>query len=327
MVPQNAVAVGEVEGIDLLGRMVTYTFPDDERPATKVIRAWAEHGLDVDMLPDVRSATHLFQSACRTVASKRKDSTTGIDIDVREVDNNGRECIYQITRAKRDKAAKVIDHAKAMTLALNKVTEEITVVELQDYDKLRPLETKIRQHFKAHKADVGGQKIRNSVRDTLLSVGAQNMRGKPGGLYFVPEQYRTETGMVESLPILEGLRGFLTEMYGEKADFWWIGVAQDELVREMIAKRFSINVADESRLLLERAVSRASAGMGTRGIREDFMTGLYQEQRKLLGAVAQYEQLVTIDRTEVQANLDDLDNAIRALEKMREDDKKAKAKT
>lgn len=333
MVPQNAVAVGETDGLDLLGRLVTYTFPDDERPATKVVRAWANHGLDVNDLPDVRSATHLFQSACRSVASKRRDSEAGVDIDVREVVNDGSVCVYQITRAVRDKQARVIEHAKAMTLALDKKSEQITVTELEDYAKLRPLEDAIRTHFKAHRKDLGGQKIRNSVRDTILKVGGQNMRGKPGGLYFVPVTYRWEdsagrTAEHPTLGVLEGLRGFLTEMYGERADFWWIGVAEDKsvdsLAHDMIAKRFAINVADESRELLERAVQRAAAGMGERGIREDFMTSLYQQQRKLLGAVSQYDQLVTLDRTEVEKNLADLDDAIRNLERLREEGKDKK---
>lgn len=326
----RAVAIGgDVEDLPLLGRLATYTFPDDPRPATKVVRAWNAHGLDVNDLPDVRSATHLFKSACRSVETRKKTAGKArVEVKVDEVANDAAECIYQITRMVRDTAQKVIEHPKAMTLRLDKLTDTITVRQLEDYAALRPLEEAIREHFAKHAQDLPGQKIRNAVRDTLHKIGAQNLRRKAGGLYFVPHAYRGvdangSTTEYESKPILTGLQGFLADMYGDRADFYVIDLLDGEANERMVAKHFAINAKEHSRDLLERAVQRAAAGMGDRGIREDFMTSLYQEQRKLLGAVAQFEQMVRLEDDEVRRNLEDLDDAIRKLEKMREKGVKA----
>lgn len=319
----NVVAVGgDVDELPILGMLATYTFPDDPRPASKVVRAWDDHGLDVNDLPDVRSATHLFQSACRSVETRRKTGNGRVEVKVDEVTNNGVECIYQITRMVRDPTHKVIEHVAAMTLHLDKDTEQVTVRELEDYDELRPLEEAVRQHIAQHAKDLPGQKIRNAVRDTLLKIGAQNLRRKAGGLYFVPHAYQGvdangSTREYESRPVLEGLKGFLSDMYGERADFYMIPLLDSDEHEKMVAKHFALNAKERTRELLERAVQRAAAGMGERGIREDFMNGLYQEQRKLLGAVGQFEQMVTLEDDEIRRNLEDLDEAIRKLEEMR----------
>jgi hypothetical protein len=316
---KNAVAVrGDTQGLDLLGRLVSYTFPDDPIPANKVLRSWAKHGLDVNDLPDVRSSTHLFQSACKSVEVRRRANGHSIEIKVDEVLNNAQECVYQVTRLVRDRAEKVIEHPKAMTLRLNKALDTIEVRELEDYAAHRPLEEAIREHFQKHAKDLTGQKIRNSVRDVLLGIGAQNLRRKAGGLYFVPDAYKLpDGGVVDTLPILDGLAGFLEDMHGDRADFYRIPLLSDDAAEEMVAKHFAINANEQAQELVEKAVNRLRQGKG-RGVRADLMANLYNERRKLLGMVDQYDKLVTLERDEIDRNIADLDKQMQELEALQE---------
>lgn len=325
--PRNAVAVGNAKGLDVLGTLATFTFPDEPKKATKVIRSWNDNGLDINLLPDVRSASHVFQSACRSVETRRRESKAGVQVEVDCVVDDATTCAYQVTRMTRDKANQLIEHSKSMTVVLDKKLDKIDVRELEDYEALRGLEEAIRSHFNKHAKDIPGQKVRNAVRDTLLGIGAQNLRRKAGGLYFVPEKMIVGNDILDTMPTLDGLRGFLAEMYDDRADFYTIPLVADEAADKMVAKHFTINVNDRAREALERAVARANVGLGERGlIRDDFMDGLYQEQRKLITAVRQFDSLVTLEKSEIESNMRDLDDAVRKLEALRDQGEAQRAK-
>lgn len=324
---KDAVVVQDAPEDAIMGHLVTFSFHDEPQPAGKVVRTWAAHGLDVNDLPDVRSPTHVFQSACRSVETRRANSTAGVEITVAAVKDDSVDCVYQITRMVRDKANALIEYPKAMTLRLDKSTDTISVVELEDYQALRGLEERIREHFTRHAKDIPGQKIRNAVRDTLLKIGGQNLRGKAGGLYFVPTAYRVDRAEVHTQDVIEGLAGFLDETYGAHGYLYRWPMMDSDYSREIVAKHFALDANAKARDLLEKAVQRAASGTGDRGIREEFMVTLYNEQRRLAAAAQQYDQLVDLERTDLDANLRDLDEAMRKLEKMRDDfDKKQKAK-
>ena len=162
---KNAVAAPSATGKGELGKLVTSSLTDDFIPGPHLVRTWAKHGLDVTDLPDQRSSLHNFQSACRSVETRRK-AGGGVEVKVDEVVNDSRECVYQITRMVRDKALKVIEHPKAMTIAFDKKLETLSVRELEDYDVLRQLEDDVRTHYAKNAKAIPGQKIRNSVRAT-----------------------------------------------------------------------------------------------------------------------------------------------------------------
>lgn len=321
---KNVKAVGDVDGLSELGKLVTYSMPDDPRSGTKLVRAWAHHGLDVDDLPDQRSGFHIFQSACRSVETRRKGGK-GIEIKVDEVTHDATEIVYQITRMVRDVGERVIEHPKAMTIAFDKSLDTITVRELEDYEALRGIEERIRDHYAKNAKSIPGQKIRNAVRDTLLKIGAQNMRRKAGGLYFVPATYRMmDTGgqirETPTAPILEGLTGALEELYGERGELWTIPLIHDDTAEKMVAKHFAINVAEKSREVMERALQRVRQGKGDRGVRADLVANLYNERRKIAGAIAQFEELVTLEKGTIEKNLSDLDDALRKLQELADEE-------
>lgn len=323
--PRGAVGAteGELDERHFLGRVATFTHPEEYKPGGKVVRAWAKAGLDMDDAPKVRNEVHVFQSACRGVETRRRTKTASVEVKVDEVLNDGQECVYQVTRMVRDTAEKLIEHPKAMRVTFSKATNEITVDELADYQALRGLEERIREEFDKHGKSIHSQKIRNAIRDVLLKIGAQNLRRKAGGLYFVPQQFRTldddgQPVVRETKPVLDGLAEFLHELYGDEGDFYTIPLVNDEGQRTMVRKHFAVNANVKARELLEDALQRVRQGRGDRKVRQEFLNRLYNERRKLGGAVEQFDSLVGLERNEIEANLRDLDQALADLQDLAE---------
>lgn len=317
--PKNAVAVSEgVAEKHMLGRLATYTLPDEGVNGAKLVRIWHQHGLDVNDLPQIRQPVHVFQMACRSVEDRRaaNGGSKAIEIQVDQVYEDAAACVYQITRMVRDKANKVIEHPKAMRVTFNKDMSTIDVDALEDYDTLRGLEEQIRKHFEKNGKTIPGQKVRNAVRDQLIRLGAQNVRRKAGGLYFVPKGYRVgDQGDQEpTKPILDGLKGALADVYGDRADFYTIPVASDAGMKEMVRKHFTINVNEQAAELTLKALNRVRTGKGERGVRSDLLANLYNERRRLATAVRDFHGLVKLEQKEIKANLADLDGALAKLQ-------------
>lgn len=295
-----------------LGRVVTFTLPDREVKGTAFMRSWAKNGLDVDWLPEARQPVHVFQSACASVRG-RKDANGGGKVEIRadEVENLSGRCSYQITRACWDLSERVIDFRQDMRLQFDKDTNAITVAELPGYDaQMTALVDDVQTHFEANAKTVPGQKVRNAVRNTLLRIGAQNLRRKAGGLYFVPMEWN---GGQATKPILDGLTGVLTDLYDEDADFYTWPMLNNDGEREMVRKHFMLNVSERLEELTLKAVDRVRSGKG-RGVREEMILNLHNDRRKVHAAIAQFQSLVHVEEKDLKANLLDLDDAISKLE-------------
>lgn len=313
---KKMTAVSEDFGGELLGRLGTFTLPDEGVNGAKAVRVWHKHGLDVNMLPNVRQPAHVFQSACRSVETRKRDNGHSVEIKVDEVLNDSSECVYQVTRMIRNKSEKLIEHPKAMRVNFDKTLGTITVDALEDYDALRGIEEEIRSHYEKNAKKIPGQKVRNAVRDTLLTLGAQNLRRKAGGLYFVPKMYRVgeEGKETDTKPVLDGIKATLAELYGERADFYTIPVASDEDMRAMVRKHFIINVNEAAAELTLKALNRVRQGKGDRGVRSDLLANLYNERRRLANDIRDYKAIVGDEMKELAANVKDLDAALTKLQ-------------
>jgi hypothetical protein len=316
---RNVVGVtGSTDGIPTIGSVGLFTMPDDLVPATKTIRAWANAGLDPADLPDVRSGADVFASECRKQETRRRNGVE-VEIKVDVVADDPAEIVYQFTRMVRDKAQRVIEHPKALTLAFDKSAEQITVRQLEDYDKLRGIEEAVRDGYAKHAQDLSGQKIRNSIRDLLLRMGATNLRRKAGGVYFIPNEHLVDGKPQPTAPVLDGIARFLEDLYGGDADFYRIPLAAEDAFKDMVAKHFALNVGEQMEATLLKALNRVRAGKG-RGVRRDLMSNLYNERRRLAGLVQQYDELVGLDRKKLDADMRDLDKALEDLEDLQDGD-------
>lgn len=324
---RNAIAVSDQADVPIIGYVGTYTLPDREVSGAKMVRAWANHGLDPADLPEARQPVHIFETAVRKQETRKVNGTVE-QVKVDRVKVNAAECVYQVTRQVTDLANAVVEHEKSMRVRFDKKASILTFEGLDPdaYQALRPIEKAIRKDFEANAKTVPGQKLRNAIRKKIVHVGGQNLRRKAGGLYFIPTEYPNETGMKPTAPILgtmpeggtpppapNGITGVLHELYGDDADFYTLRVAGDEGEREMVRKHFMINASEKARELMEKAYQRLRQDSG-RGARSDLLANMWNERRRLHGMVDQFEQLVEFERTEIEKDLTDLDSALNLLQ-------------
>lgn len=309
-------ALADADDLDpkmYLGWLVSHTNPDRPVKGTKFLRAWANQGLNVDWLPEARQPVHVFQKACASVRGRR-DNGSKVVIRADEVENEKGRCSYQITRAVWDRGVVEINHEKEMCLQFDIATSEITMRELADFDPgLAELADQVREHFEAHGTSIPGEKVRKAIRNTLLRIGAQNLRGKAGGLYFVPTSWRPNGADVVTRPLLQGLKGVLKDLYGEDADFYMWPLANVEGERAMVRKHFVANSSKELEALTLKAVERVRSGKG-RGVRQELIDNMHSDRRKMFMALQRFKDLVAVEEGDVAANLADLDDAIEKLE-------------
>ena len=87
----------------------------------------------------------------------------------------------------------------------------------------------------------------------------------------------------------------------------------------MVRKHFVINANEQARELAERAINRVRAGKGQRAVRTELLTNMWNERRRLMGAIEQFEQLVGLEMQDLEANVKDLDRALEELDKFAEE--------
>lgn len=305
-----------------MGNLVTSTHPDEPKNATTVIRAWAAAGLNPDDLPDVRTATDVFMAACRSVETPKR-AAGAEQVVVNRVKLDSEVCVYQLTRLVRDTGVEEITHHESMTLRFTKRDEQITVVEMEDYASLQGLEADVRAHYARHPKDIPGPKIRNAVRTLIERIGGQNLRRKAGGLYFVPLTHRTHDAQgrpvdVDNQPVLDGLKAFFEAMWNGRGDFYTIPLQSADAHQEMVAKHFSLNVNKALEETRDAAIQRARQGKG-RGVQQTLLTRLYNDRRKYVQQIETFEQLVSLEKSDITANLRDLDKALADLQKIAEE--------
>lgn len=316
------VVEGAVDEKFILGRQAMFSMPDEAKPEAALMDSWTRHGLDPNMIPDARQPVDRFRSAASSVEQRAAHRHNGQRTQVlsNEVKNVPAECSYQVTI--RRWVGDVIEHDKTMTVTFDKRTSTIKMTQLDEFTpEWADLLTRIQDHFDANQKTIPGQKIRNAVRETLLRIGAQNLRRKAGGVYFVPKRAPVKAGDKGkgdvTLPVLEGLAGVLKDLYADDADFDVIKWANGDGEREIVRKHFALNANEKARELSERAWERVRQGRGKRAVRSDLVAGLENERRMLLGQIKQFRELVNLEQSDVQASIDELDEALEKLDELR----------
>jgi hypothetical protein len=172
----------------ILGFISLFTVPDNPVPGAKLNRLWTAEGLDAALIPDARKAADVFAQACRQVETRKAGTNPAhrTEVKVDEVSNGPDERVYQITRMVRDQTNQVIDHPKAMTLALDKPAADggadaancIKVIprDPATFGALKGLADSVVAYYDKNLTTVPGQKIRNAVRDYMKILGAENLR-------------------------------------------------------------------------------------------------------------------------------------------------------
>lgn len=297
----------------VLGFISLFTVPDEPVPGTKLTRLWTAEGLKKELIPDARKAADVFAQACRHVETRKAGTNPShrTEVKVDEVSNGPDWRIYQITRMVRDQANQVIDHPKAMTLSLDKHAAEggaaavdcITVKPLDPttFGVLKGLADSVLAYFDKNLTTVPGQKIRNAVRDYMKILGAENLRRKSGGVYFVP---------VSGADTLESLERVLAKLYDGAADLHFIPQPSTRAVTDMVARHHALNVVKECDEMIARITNRLRSGGK---VRKDLLTNVMQQRRELGVRSREYADLLGGEQKKLTGHLETLDDQVEKL--------------
>src|SRR4051794_28118804 len=114
--------LGALRPEDCLGAQVISTIPDKATSFETLQREWANEALDADLLPATSTLVNTAENACASVKTRKgktSDEDRKLVVDVDRVASSGTECEYQVTRKLLDKANRVIEHKKGMTMSFD----------------------------------------------------------------------------------------------------------------------------------------------------------------------------------------------------------------
>ena len=324
---KNMVAVpSDDKTVKKLGRVCWFSVPDRPVSARRVRAKWRTAGLEEKLrtLPknDGPKASDVFKRAVRgQVARHRANDGTVTETDVRDVDETPDEILYQVTRVVRDKTEQRILYQAGVRVWFNKATDDwggkpMTEVDgsVSRREGLAILDA-IDEMVEQLSETVTGSKVRTLVRDYLqdttnekdgvYGLSGINLRGKAGGVYFVPEKY---------LEQVEGLAEFLGELYAEPGVgfLYSLPMADARTEREIVRQQLKLeSVAD-----IEEATARVRnllRGDRDRAVRDDVKDHWRAELSKLKRRAAEYEQVLGDEQTDVLAHIAVLDKQIALL--------------
>lgn len=305
--PRNVVAVtpgGQITQEMILGYIALCQVPNAPQSVAKLRRLWLAEGLDPDLIPKQRRPVNAFQTACRSVETRRSEALRTHEIKVDEVLEDENECVYQITLLVRDKDEKLIDHPKAMRLTFNKHDGTIKdePLDRKTYKALKGLAENIREEFETNSNKIPGSKIRRAIRASLRAQHSTLIQNK--GVFFVPK-----AGKVT----LDSIGNVLSALYSAdegNSELFVIPCANDQAQRDVIADNFQSNVGDEVDELLAEITMRLKSDQDPRKDRRESMVG---ERRRIGEAVDKYRNLLDDKLLVVNEKIRLLDNGLEEL--------------
>lgn len=297
--PRNVIAVtpgGDLTLDHILGWYAVSSIPDAGVSASKLRRAWIQAGMEPNLVPKNRKAVHAFQVACRSVETRRSDTSTSngrlkqVEVRVDEVLENQDECVYQITHLVRDKDNKIIEHPKAMRVIFSKQDQQIRWEALDqlvlDHESLNALGQRIQAHFDENSDKVPGAKVRDAIRRTLESLNGTSIA--KGKLWFIPKAARNS---------LDELQEALATVYSPgEYEFETIPVASSEGQKKLVERHFAMNVTDECNRLLADISDRIK---NDKSIRADRLKNLVDRRREITKQVEKYRDLLDLSLGQV----------------------------
>lgn len=300
---KGVVAVSEGSGITILGRIVWFSVPDESVSLRSLKKNLALHGLPPSLAPKDTKAINVFKRAMREHEGRTRTNGHYLDTDVALVNETADDCIYQISRLKRDLDEKVVDYAKYLRVIFNKHTEDVNFNILPGAPRAEviPMQEMIQDFMDKNAAKVTGAKVRGIVRNYLREeadeqrgiegLGGENLRGKAGGIYFVPERH---AGQVVALSEM------LNELYKGRGYLHAIPLADGKGERELVRAHHVSNVQQEMTEMVGELRGLLSPDR-ERQPRSDVVANKWAQFRTLQRRAAAYTNILQEDVAEIQA--------------------------
>lgn len=280
---------GEITDEMLVGGYFWYSIGDAMVPLATVRAAFEDAGLDVSRLPEERRPEHVAQEACRCVEETRSNGTR-IVIRAEQVDRDKHFLIYQITRHVQDKANRVIEHPKALRVLYSFDDGSLSFEQVDAGEQVDGLQARIQAHFDANQAKMPGHKLRTILRHYIEEAGAENMRGKSGGVYFIAKNNPLPTisklrphhgDSIDGFSFLAAIQKMLGSVYGT-VDTHIVPCVNSEGERDFIKRKFIENCAGDLKEYRDELVELvATKDKRIRGFRADAVTNLVNRRKAM----------------------------------------------
>jgi hypothetical protein len=279
---QGMVAVSDTK-IKPLGYLTWFSVPDEAIGLRKLKASLASNGLPITLAPKDTKAIDTFKRSVRAV-----EGTSDL-------------CIYQITRLVRNLDEKVIDFPKAMRVIFDKRTEQIDFNPLGDVSRSEvfTMMEEIQDFYDKNASRVTGARVRAVVRNYLKNepdeqrgidgLSGENMRGKAGGIYFVPAVHQEQ---------VEALSAMLQEAYHGRAYLHAVPLADGKSEREMVRAHHVANTREEMMEAI-RETKRLLDPNRDRAPRSDVVAMHWAHFHALKRRAARYTQLLSDEAEEI----------------------------
>lgn len=290
---KNLVAVtpgGDITEDMLAGEYLWYSIRDEMQPLAKVRKAFKDNGLDVDRLPKARRLEHVFQEACRLVEQRTQNGST-VEIRAEQVLQTGTEVVYQITRHVWDTENRLIEHPKALRVTFGKGDASLKFDRLEGADE--GIEEKIRNHVEKNATKIPGHKLRTVLRHYIEHVGAENMRGNAGAVYFMPKVNPQKDGdVIDGREFITNILAMLRQVYGT-VDAHRVPCVNDEGQRAYLEQKFVENCSEDVEAFRDKAIALAESKIQrARGFRKDAIENMISARERLDNRKAKWEKIL-----------------------------------
>jgi hypothetical protein len=308
-VSDDAVKKGHVKP---LGYLTWFSVPDEQVSLRTLKVKWGLAGLEPEVLPKDTKEINAFKRAMRLQEGRRKVEngvTTIVETTVAVVDETARDCVYQISRLVRNLDERVIDYPKAAKVTFNKMAEhaedQLTFRTLGGVPRadMIPVFEEIEAEYTNSSSKVTGAKVRTLVRNylrttpferattdskgnrvvkRLIGLGGENLRGKAGGIYFVPAKYRDQ---------LDSLSELLDELYKGRAYLHFVPLADGASEREIVRRHHIANAKQEYREAIAeaRVILNNDSGRAPRG---DLVANQFARMERLRRQASDYKAIL-----------------------------------
>lgn len=299
---QGVIAVGEDTSITILGRITWFSVPDEAVSLRTLKKCIALHGLPPVLAPKDTRAINVFKRAMREHEGRTRSNGHFIDTDVATVRETPEDCIYQVSRLTRDLDERVVEYLKLVRVIFNKKTDEVNFNMLPGAPRSEclPIMEAVEDFMEKNGGKVTGAKVRGIVRNyikeepderrNIEGLSGENLRGKGGGIYFVPERHFEQ---------VKALSEMLQELYKGKAYLHAIPLADGAGERDLIRAHHTSNVRQEMVELLGELRGLNSSDR-ERNPRSDVIANKWAQFHTLARRASRYKDIIQDDVAELQ---------------------------
>jgi PAS domain-containing protein len=291
---------GGITRDNLLGILMWYSVPEQHTDHARLRAAWLAERLPPEAIPDQPKPVSVFQRACRSVETRRGEQDYEIKVD--QVINNADRCVYQVTRMDRDRDNELIEHRREATIAFDRRHDALTWTSVSNEPEMAETLRLVEERYHATLNAVPASEVRAMVRDVLAGVGALNVRGKSGGVYFVPID---EVGTIESLH-----RG-LGDLFPDAGSaIHMVAIPDNRAMKDMVRESHDAQVQGDLVTLMGEIREKVREG---NGVHPAMVKRWIRARKEMASTVDRYRKVLDEESDLVTTKLEVLDMQLKRL--------------